>query len=255
MNNYYEDVYVNRLNRYGNDYQSRILGQRQKVFEQFLEKSIYRVDFEYNGEMHPASLEPYKQNETKTLQCLLTRLELKIPAGTILEIPKLQLDFEEPEYEYWMIYWLENKQTSGYNRYIVLRLSHIINWTDRDGVQRSMRGYFYGQEDNMLKDELKSRSRNHALYNEDLKLDFIIIPFNSHIRKDDYFEVVTGIDDNTLTQAFVVTGHDVISTPGVEYVSVDPQYVRDNTPAPEYTPGQDSQETYYWLNGGDTDGD
>jgi hypothetical protein len=44
----------------------------------------------------------------------------------------------------------------------------------------------YGQEDNMLKDELKSRSRMDTLYNENLKSSFFVMPTTAMIRKDDY---------------------------------------------------------------------
>ena len=47
--NYFEDVYLKRLNRYGYDYQSRIQAQREEVFEGKLLKSVYRVDFVYEG--------------------------------------------------------------------------------------------------------------------------------------------------------------------------------------------------------------
>ena len=133
MDRGYYDVYNARLNRYGNDYQSRILGQRQKVFSQFLLKSIYQVEFEYDGETRLGSLEPYKQDETETLHYFLTELDVNFAPGAIIPIPKFNTDLEDPEYNYWMVYWLENKQTSGYNRYIVLKMSHIIKWKDRDG--------------------------------------------------------------------------------------------------------------------------
>ena len=101
MDNYYEDVYLRRLNRFGNDYQSRIQGERQKVFEQYLYKSVYQVDFEYGGEIRLGSLEPYKQNETKTLHYLLTELDVEFAPGTILSFPnQKKLDFEEPDSSY-----------------------------------------------------------------------------------------------------------------------------------------------------------
>jgi hypothetical protein len=65
--NYFEDVYLKRLNRYGYDYQSRIQGQREREFEDKLLKSVYRVDFEFDGKMHPGTLERYKQNETEIM--------------------------------------------------------------------------------------------------------------------------------------------------------------------------------------------
>lgn len=58
--NYFEDIYKKRVNRYGTNYQDRILNRRKELFEKYLLKSIYRVDFLYNDEMVPGSLERYK---------------------------------------------------------------------------------------------------------------------------------------------------------------------------------------------------
>jgi D-alanine-D-alanine ligase-like ATP-grasp enzyme len=57
---YFDEVYLKRLNRYGNDYKTRVQGQREKVFEDLLLKSIYRVDFFYKEESQPGLLERYK---------------------------------------------------------------------------------------------------------------------------------------------------------------------------------------------------
>lgn len=239
--NYYEDVYLKRLNRYGYDYQSRIQGQRERVFEDKLLKSVYRVDFEYEGEMHPATLERYKQDETQLMQYLLTRVSLNLPNGTVLMIPDKD-DKEQP----WLVYWLESIKASGYNRYIVLKMTHFITWYDREKKLRSSWCYMYGQEDNMLKDELKSRSRSSALYTENLKSSFFILPTTEYIQKDDYLEIGEG----KLKEAYRVTGYDIQSTPGVEYVTVDPIYLYDNSPAPEKKP-EDDPDDFYWLQGGE----
>lgn len=239
--NYYEDVYLKRLNRYGLDYQSRVQAQREREFEGKLLKSVYRVDFEYQDELHPATLERYKQDETQLMQYLLTRVSLDIPNGTILMIPDKN-NILQP----WMVYWLESIKASGYNRYIVLRMTHYITWHDRDGVYQKSWAYMYGQEDNMLKDEIRSRSRMDTIYGENLKLNFFIMPTNEFIRKDDYLEVGEG----RLKEAFVVTGYDIQSTPGVEYVSIDPVYLRDHSPAPQQSPSDDADD-FFWLNGGD----
>jgi hypothetical protein len=63
----------------------------------------------------------------------------------------------------------------------------------------------YGQEDNMLKDELKSRSRSSTLYTENLKSSFFILPTTEYIRKDDYLEIGEG----KLKEAYRVTGYDI----------------------------------------------
>ena len=239
---YYEDVYLRRLNRYGNDYQSRIQGQREREFGGKLLKSIYRVDFEYDNEIHAATLEAYKQDQTQTLQYLLTRVSLNLPNGTILMIPD-----KDSVLQPWLVYWLESIKASGYNRYIVLKMTHFITWRDRNGIERSSWCYMYGQQDNMLKDELRSRSRMDTLYTENLKMSFFILPTNEFLRRDDYLEIGEG----NLKEAYRVTGYDIQSTPGVEYVTVDPVYLRDNSAAPVQKP-EDDPDVFYWLNGGES---
>ena len=238
--NYYNDVYLKRLNRYGLDYQSRVQGQREREFENYLLKTIYRVDFLYEDEMHAGSLERRSQDETQTLQYLLTKVDLKIPNGTIL-----MLEDKDHEEQPWMVYWLEDIKASGYNRYIVLKMTHFITWVDRNKEQRSSWAYMYGQEDNMLKDEIRSRSRSDALYAENLKMSFFVMPTTEFIRKDDYIE----IGDGALKEGYRVTGYDIQSTPGVEYVTVDPIYLFDHSPAPERTP-EDKADDFYWLGKG-----
>ena len=235
--NYFEDVYLKRLNRYGYDYQSRVQAQREKVFEDLLLKSVYRVDFVYADEMHPGLLERYKQDETETLQYLLTRVGLDMPSGTVLMIPDKN-NREQP----WMVYWLESIKASGYNRYIVLKMTYFITWLDRSNVQRSSWCYMYGQQDNMLKDEIRSRSRVDTIYAENLKSSFFVLPTTEYIRKDDYLEIGEG----ALKEAYRVTGYDVNSTPGVEYVTVDPVYLRDNSELPAQKEDDDPAD-WYWL--------
>ena len=196
------------------------------------------------NDIHPATLERYKQDETELMAYLLTKVSLNLPNGTILMIPDKNNE-EQP----WLVYWLESIKASGYNKYIVLKMTHYITWRDRDGIMRGSWCYMYGQEDNMLKDELRSRSRMDTLYAENLKMSFFVMPTNEHIRKDDYLEIGEG----ALKEAYRVTGYDIQSSPGVEYVTVDPVYLRDHSPVPEYTK-EDTPESFYWLYGGDDNG-
>ena len=240
MDNSYYDIYLKRLNRYGNDYQTRTQNKRERDFENYLLKSVYRIEFEYDTKINPATFERYKQDETETLHYLLTRVDVNIPNGTILMLPN-----KDYELKPWMIYYLEAIKASGYNRYIVLKMTHFLKWKDREGNSRSSWAYMYGQEDNMLKDELQSRSRSDARYTENLKGSFFVLPTNEYLRKDDYLEVGEG----ALKEGYRVTGYDINSTSGVEYVTVDPIYLYDNSPAPEKQEG-DNEKDYFWLEGG-----
>lgn len=238
---YFEDIYKKRVNRYGLDYQSRIQREREELFDLYLLKTIYRVDFLFEDEEVAGSLEKYKQDETQTLQYLLTKTNINIPNGTILMIPDKD-KIKKP----WLVYYLEDIKASGYNRYIVLKMTHYLTWTARDGSQQESWAYMYGQEDNMLKDEIRSRSRMDAIYAENLKMSFFVMPTTPKIKKDDYLEIGTG----ELKEQYRVTGYDIQSTPGVEYVTVDPTYEYDLTPAPQQQPG-DSEDDFFWLNGGE----
>ena len=97
----YLELYRKRLNRYGLDYQSRIQGQRDRNFDNYLLKTIYRVDFWYNDIYVPASLERYKQDYTETQGYLLTQRKVEIPNGTILEI-----ESQDGKKQMWMVWWL-----------------------------------------------------------------------------------------------------------------------------------------------------
>ena len=238
---YFEDIYKKRVNRYGLDYQSRIQREREELFDLYLLKTIYRVDFLFEDEEVAGSLEKYKQDETQTLQYLLTKTSVNMPNGTILMIPDKD-KIKKP----WLVYYLEDIKESGYNRYIVLKMTHYLTWTARDGSQQESWAYMYGQEDNMLKDEIRSRSRMDAIYAENLKMSFFVMPTTPKIKKDDYLEIGTG----ELKEQYRVTGYDIQSTPGVEYVTVDPTYEYDLTPAPQQQPG-DSEDDFFWLNGGE----
>lgn len=242
---YYKDIYLKRLNRYGNSYKSRMQGQRERLFNAYLKRSVYTINFTYNDQVYIGSFEPNKQDNTQTLQFLLTTRDLNIPNGTILNIPI------EGQPQNWLVYYKEYIEASGYNKYTLLRMTHTITWTGRDKQNYTSLAYFYGQENNMLKDELKSRSRSDVLYTENLKLSFLVMPLNTNLNKDDYFQISIG----NVSEGYRVTGYDRISTEGIQFVSVDPTYLYDLTPAPEPTPEEQSDPDFYWIQGGLIDGE
>ena len=236
----YYDIYKKRLNRYGLDYQSRIQNKRENEFQLYLAKSVYKVEFTYNSATIIGSFEKYKQDETETLHYLLTNIDVNIPNGAILQIPDKNGTLKP-----WMVYYLEHIKASGYNRYIMLRMTHYLTWIARDKSTQTSWAYMYGQENNMLKDELKSRSRMDTLYTENLKASFFVMPKNQYIKKDDYFIV----GEQPFQEYYRVTGYDIQSSEGVEYVTIDPVYEYDLTPAPQQGPA-DNPEDYFWLNVG-----
>lgn len=238
MSEYYERVYQRRLNRYGLDYQSRIQNQRERDFENYLYKTIYRVDFAFEENMHPGSLERYKQDYSETQAYLLTRVDLQIPNGTILMIRSKDRT-ETP----WMVWWLEQIEASGYNRYVVLKMTHFLNWKVGEEIH-SQWAYFSGPGTSTISDTVKSAT-GKPVYTENNNLHMFITTQHESIGRDLYFEVTQG----NISQGYVVSEFDINSTPGVNYVTVDPVPLRDKSSAPEKGP-EDSAEDFYWLDNG-----
>lgn len=236
----YYNIYKKRLNRFGEDYQSRLQGAREYNFDLYLLKTVYRVDFIYEGEEYAGSLEKNKQDNSETRQQLLVNVHLNIPNGTILELTD-----KDGNTQPWMIYYLDEIKASGYNKYIVLKMTHTLNWLGRDNEWRSTLAYLYGQEDNMLKDEIRSRSRMDTVYAENLKSSFFVAPLNEYIKKDDYFIV----GEKPFQEYYRVTGYDIQSTPGVQIVTIDPVYEFDLTAPPQQSEN-DNSDDFFWLNGG-----
>lgn len=234
MSGYY-DIYRKRLNRYGNNFQARVQNQREREFDDYLKKSVYRIDFEFEGKECAGTLEPYKQDYTQTQAYLLTKIETKLPNGFIANI-KSQDGSEAP----WMIWWLEHMEASGYNRYVALKVNYLLQL----GEEKQW-GYFVGPGTTAISDTMKSAS-GYPVYNENNNLYRFITPYSAALVKDLYFEVVY----NEAPAGFVIKDVDIHSTPGVAYVSVDPVPLREAAEKiPEPTP-TDTTEDYFWLNGG-----
>lgn len=238
MSKYYRTAYQKRLNRYGLDYQSRIQNQRERDFDNYLYKTIYRVDFQYGGEYIPASLERYKQDYTETQGYLLTKKDVQIPNGTVLTIES-KGGKETP----WMVWWLEQIEASGYNRYVILKMTHLLEWNTEQG-KIAQWAYFSGPGNTAIVDTVRTAS-GKPIYSENNNYHTFVTTQNDAICRDLYFEVAQG----NITQGYVVKEFDINSTPGVAYVTVDPVPLREASLAPEKTE-ESSNEEFYWLQGG-----
>lgn len=228
----YFDIYKKRMNRYGDNVTDRLEKGRQQNFEKFLHQSPHYTKFQYKDKEVECVFEPSSQDETKTVMHVLCRVGEKFNPGDIVTICGKR-------YMFW--YW-DERQDSGYNRWNVIKLSQYIEWLNEDGSTWSNEAYIFSQQTNMLKNELKSRSRSATLYLENLKLDFMIMPSDKNLEIGSY--LVIKIDD--MSRAERVTGIDFLSTPGVMYVSMDPTIERDLTKTPEKT-DEDEDNDFFWL--------
>ena len=221
------------------DYQSRIQGQRERDFENYLLKSIYRVDFEYDNMYVPATLERYKQDYTETQCYLLTRRDCIIPNGTMLNI-----ESQNGNKQMWMVWWVEQTEASGYNRYIVLKMTQMLTLRDPEGNEHRQWAYFAGPGTSTISDTIKSSS-GEAIYKENNNLHMFITSYDQAFVRDAYLE----IKKEEANLGYIISEVDFVSTPGIAYISVDPSYVRDQSEKPVQKEGDNSAE-FFWLNGG-----
>ena len=54
-----------------------------------------------------------------------------------------------------MVWWLEQIEASGYNRYVMLKMTHNLKWVAPEGEQTQW-GYFYGPGKSKIIDAVKS---------------------------------------------------------------------------------------------------
>lgn len=235
-------IYSKRLNRYGNDYQSRIQAERERNFDLYLLKSVYRVDFRYNDEVVAGSLERNVEDVTQTTAYLLTRTSDVIPGGTILMIP----GFKEEGLVPWLVWYQLEREAKGYNKYMMLKMNYKLVWRDSQGETYNQWVHFRGLNTEPIRDKIRSTTRVNSTYLESTNLHIFITKFNPNLQRDNYFE----IEKDGVVLAYWITEIDMVSTPGVMYCSVDQRHRMDFTPAPEQTP-QDDPDDFYWLNGGE----
>jgi hypothetical protein len=183
-------------------------------------------------------LEGYKQDHTGVQCYLLTRITDVIPNGTVLTVVS-----RDGLKDIWMIWWLEEIEASGYNRYVVLRMTNYIKW-EINGTTYHQWGYFSGPGTSTISDTTESSS-SVPLYRENQNLYKIIMPYAADLKIEAYTEITF----KETTTAFIVTDVDVYSTPGIMYVSVDPTFIHDKSEKPTQT-DNDKPEDFFWLNGG-----
>lgn len=214
----YYDIYQKRLGHYGNTVQERMKNQRILLFEKYKEQSVYQIPFEKaDGTAATAVFEPYKQNETKFLSYLLTDLDIELQSGWYKELFKVNGD----SLGKWMVFYSEENHSRGYNKYIMLRMSHVISVNGKDEYPC----YYYGQMSAVIQDLVSSKQ---DVWYEDKDKDGHLIMPAMDLKKDDYI-IVNGKED----EPYVITGFDKMTIPGVIYVSLDETMTR-NTKEVDY---------------------
>lgn len=213
---YYEDVYLQRVNRNGTSRQERILNTKIQNFENFLPKSMYKVDFSCNYQNYIGSLQPAKGDEKDVVSYMLTSKTVDIATGSILDVTT-----STGANQKWLVTFKDHNDTYGYNKYKVYLLDRILTWWASDKIIHTSYVNVASTKDNSVKDIFKNIG--DSAYREDQNYINLIMKFDTNIQKE-YYCLLNGSP-----RAFIVSDYDCETVPGVQYLTIDITPVRDET--------------------------
>lgn len=224
----YFEVYLKRINRYGNSLQERIQNKREHDFLTFMEKSPNLVRAR-NGEdkiEYNAILQTQEYDQDEIVDYLLVPLDNIIPMGTVIHTidqrhKKIQGEEEISIEKNWINYAIDPYTSTGYNRYTIVELESEISWV-YEGIKYTSlahaTGGGSGARDKNINLKFNTQFSESGVYLPNKRYS-IIMPYNEHIKKN--IKVTLG------NETWRVAGFDNISVKGVSYITLE-EYLHDN---------------------------
>lgn len=215
MINYYNDVYLKRVNRFGTNLQERIINKKEHDFYNFVKKSPNRVtvfiqDYQFEG-----VLQTKTYNEIETIDYFLTYKTIPITNGSILKIQSIN---ELGKYSYWIVVTKDNFTSAGYNRYTVIRLDREIRWITNEGLIYKALAHISGAGSGGTNRRLTSATK---IVNESI----VYMPNQVlTVIMQDHEEIKRGTRINIGGQVWKISGFDNITNEGVSYVTLEQDY-------------------------------
>ena len=222
----YFDVYLKRVNRYGNNLQERIQGKKEHDFEVFMSKSKNKVTA-WNNEIgleedgYSAVLQTKEYDQDEVVDYLLVPLEQEIAMGTIIYTFNKRhdnIEYEDrknPGYRRWINYAIDPYTSTGYNRYTVVELESELSWVV-DGIKYTSfahaTGGGSGARDKNINLKFKVQFSEAGAYLPNKRYS-IVMPTNKHLKKN--MKITLG------GETWRVAGFDNISVKGVSYVTLE----------------------------------
>ena len=141
-----------------------------------------------------------------------------------------------------MVWWLEQIKTSGYHRYVILKMNYYLEWYD--GIRKGQWGYLSTPGTRAIKDTTVEGGAG-ARFLENNNLLMFITPHQAFFERDAYIEVVNG----EKVSAYRVLEFDNQATVGVSYLTVESIPRKDMSPMP-VKKNEDKNTDFFWLQGG-----
>lgn len=225
MSNYFNDVYLKRLNRGGTTRQDRIKTRKEVEFDRlFMKRTEYLVTlYQVNDEQVDvqASLQPNKWNESNLIgNLLMSTSAAPLKTGDILYIKQKIKDKEWDKI--WIIIYKEDNLTKGHQSYKVICLDTEINLIDEYGTTRYSAPAKYTNNAQSFMQDTNIRNAHELGYEEPFTTNIILTQDNPELMKGSYF--------NFMGRGWQIVGKNNIAIPNVAYLYVSERLVRDNEP-------------------------
>lgn len=221
--NYYTDVYLRKLNRFGTTLQERIVNKKEYDFNNFVKKSPNRVTVFDQDKKFEGVLQSKTYDEIETVNYFLTYKSITIPSGTILKI----LDIKDPNVAtYWIVICKDNFVSSGYDRYTVVKLDREIRWITDEGYLFKALVHISGSGANARDKRITSEFKI-------VEQSVAYLPTQTlTITAKDNPQIKRGVRINIKDKIWRISGVDNISNDGVSYITLEQDYedeIRDKT--------------------------
>lgn len=240
---YFDEVYLKRINKDGENQQDRVKTRKEKEFDLlFLKKTEYLVNIHnINGEEIDikGSLQPHGWNESNLISNLLVSTSVKpFKTGDILQI-KQKIKSKEQD-KFWLILFVEENLTKGYQLFKIICLDTDINLTDEYGTTLETFPAKIVSATSTLVQDTFVHSHGQYGYREPFATRCFITSDFDFIKKGTYFEYKK--------RGWEIMGLDNLSIDNVAYVTISEKLVREEEPSSskDILVGEDNN---FFLNG------
>lgn len=226
---YFKDVYLKRINLDGENIQERTRTRKEKEFDNlFLKRTRYRaLMYEVNEEpvAIECSVEPNKWNQDKIISNVL--VPTKVQCFKTGDIFKTFQKVKDAEYDKtWIVTFVSDDITHGYQKYEVTELDSLLNLTDEYGNTLRVIPMKVVSETSVFVNDKRS-SYGSVTYREPLDHRKFITQNFDFLEKGLYFDYegrgweISGKDDLSIKNVAFVSFEERLITPPEPITSED----------------------------------
>ena len=225
MGSYFNDVYLKRMNKDGETMQERIKTKKENKFDKVYLKrtesqgTLYQINDEEVKIL--CSVEPSKWTQDKIVSNInISSREKELKTGDILKVYQKVKDIEYDKT--WLICYVSNDISHGYQSYEAIELDSVINLADEYGQTYAILPVKFVSETSVFVKD-KFMSYGSVTYREGLMHRKFITADSEILKKATYF--------NYANRGWEIAEKDDISIKNVAYVSIE-EFLR-REPEPE----------------------